>query len=285
MKLNAAKIIAFFLFSSSVCFCQKNSLLPGDPMLETNSEKWKVKENNKMFGGIAKPEFGPYTTTLADKLDTPVIKKRTSNGSEFELKIGYDAEMETGHQADLNMSKKVTIQKTKFYRLQLTNGADTMESLFSLFSTSVEKKQTLMGKMLSKKDDDKIEVLSYTVRINGMINTNTDSLPWKFFYSSVKPGNNNSFNTDTSQNNSGISGYLKNNNDSIHVEPIIYFFKSKLYSLRNTLGIALVNQKGEHLAALQFATPDSKSFIWIRKDFGNDYLRAIATFLDVIIAM
>lgn len=277
-------LAVYFLCSQSVSFCQQNKQMQIDSALENHSEKWKVKENNKMFGGIHKPEFGPYITTFAEKLDSPVIKKRTRNGAELELKIGDDAEMETGNQVDLDMSKKVTIQKTKFYRLQLSNGADTTESLFSIFSTVVEKKQTLIGKVLSKKEEE-VEVLSYNSKINGIINTHTDSLSWNFFYTSGKSENTTTFNTDTSQNNPEISGYLKNNFDSLYIEPIVYLFKSKLYSFRTTPGFVLVNKKKERLAALQFATQNSKYYIWIRNDINKDYIQAISSLLALIIAI
>jgi hypothetical protein len=258
-----------------------------NPALETNSEKWKVKENNKLFGDIRKPEFGPYTTTGAEKLDSPVIKKKTKDGKEFEVTIGQGA--------DIDMSKKVTIEKTKFYRMQLANGGDTTEALFSIFSTSKEKRQTFLGAVLSKKDEGKDIVLSYTMDVNGIITTNADSILWKFFYTNNNSGSNNSYVKDTIQTTPGISGYLKNHTDSLHIELIVdtstITFKQIFSSKHDTIttyknrGVVLVNQKGEHLAALQFAGAEGKRYIWIRKDLENSYRQAISTYLAVIIAL
>jgi hypothetical protein len=50
-------------------------------------------------------------------------------------------------------------------------------------------------------------------------------------------------------------------------------------------GVVLVNQKGEQLAALQFAGAEGKRYVWMRKDLENSYRRIISSLLAVIIAI
>ena len=284
LALKVLAIATVLLYPVSDCYCQHNKHMSLNPSLEANSEEWKVKENKKMFGGISKPEFGPYTTLIAEKLDTPVIKKRTREGSAFELKLGYDAEIETGKGADIDMSKKVSIQKTKFFRLLLSNGEDSSDALFSLLTISKEKKQTILGKVLSKKDEGKDQVLSYSSFINGIITTNDNTNPWDFYYTSSSSDNYDPYSNDTTKT-PGLSGYLKNNSDSLYIEPISFSMGNKYFPVNYTEGFAVINKKGQHVAALQFKKNDNKSIIWIRKDLEAYYRQAISSFLAVLVAI
>lgn len=288
--MKKALFIIYVCLSFIEGISQKNVL--SDSILEANSEKWKIKENNKMFGGIHKPEFGPYIIPVAEKLDSPVIKRKTRGGAEFDLKLGYDAEMETGRGADLDVNKKVTTEKTKYYHLQLVNGVDTTESLFSVLFISTEQRQTLLGKMLSNKDEGKDKLLSYSVDINGIILTNEETITWKFFYSSTNNGN---ISASIGATTSNIFGYLKGNNDSFYIHPIIdssiISYKELFSSKRDTIktyqrkGIVLLDQNGKQVATLEFNGPDQKRYLWIRKDIESTLLRAVSTYMAVIIAI
>ena len=66
--------------------------------------------------------------------------------------LGYD-----GH--DLDHSKYMTVQKTKWYKLSLAGDTVKMNTTFSIAFVSKEKKQTFLGKVLSKNDEGKDEEL------------------------------------------------------------------------------------------------------------------------------
>ena len=76
-------LIASVFFCCHTTFSQKNKEKSLDSALEANSEKWKVKQHRGLFG-LAKPEFGPYATLDAEKLDSAVIKKKTKDSSGLE---------------------------------------------------------------------------------------------------------------------------------------------------------------------------------------------------------
>src|SRR5678810_1501390 len=100
------------LFSAMVItnssFCQKNKQKPIDTVLEAQSERWKVKLHRGMFG-MAKPEFGPFSTIDLDKVDSPVLRKRTKDGSYTE------ASFSPGQGWDWDFSKYQTVEKRKAY--------------------------------------------------------------------------------------------------------------------------------------------------------------------------
>jgi hypothetical protein len=123
---------------------QKNKQKPLDSTLEANSEKWKVKKHKGIFG-LGKPEFGPFRTVVAEKLDSPVIRrKRKSSGTEIFVSGG-----------DWDISKQKTFEKKKFYRLTLAGEKDSIDIQFLVHTVSEEKQQTFLGKMLSKTDEGK----------------------------------------------------------------------------------------------------------------------------------
>ena len=68
-------------------------------------------------------------------------------------------------------------------------------------------------------------------------------------------------------------GYLKNNEDSLAMQ---------LYS-SFAADLVLINNKGEHVAALAFK--QKKPDMWIRNDISESYQQAIATMFAVIISI
>ena len=113
-----------FLFFRKVTFSQKNKEKSLDSTLEANSERWNVKQHRNLTG-IAKPEFGIYTTLVAEKLDSPVTKKKTKDSSGAEISYsdnGWD------------ISKYQTVEKKKFYRMVLSREQDTTEIQFYIHS-------------------------------------------------------------------------------------------------------------------------------------------------------
>ncbi|NJO24606.1 MAG: hypothetical protein HC867_00715 [Bacteroidia bacterium] len=267
MKKKDLLIVLFLatLFLNCITvFCQESNRISPDSVMHANSEKWKVKQNKGLFG-LAKPEFGPYVTHEVAKLDSPVIKKKTKDSSWAGAEI-------TSSGTDIDISKFLTIEKTKFYRLLLGQQSDTAETVFSISSVSVEKKQTFLGKLLSKKDEGKDAVLDYSRDISGIILTGIDETPWNFFLDDYRSGSRQTagnFHPSASISN----GYLKNKTDSLYIT---------LFS-RYEADITFVNSRGEHLAALKFK--QNPVYMWIRNDIEASYQQAIAAVFAVIIAI
>jgi hypothetical protein len=74
----------------------------------------------------------------------------------------------------------MTITKNRVYKLQSGNDENATQALFSVASESKEKRQTFLGKMVSKSDEGKDEVLSYTRTISGIIRRNNSATMWEF---------------------------------------------------------------------------------------------------------
>src|SRR4051794_13645421 len=171
MKVELTHTISFIILLCFLCqhiFCQQNE----DSILLARSEQWKVKQNKGMFG-LAKPQFGPYTTTDIAKAGAQTTKKKTKEGSDISADI-------SGEGVDFDQSKFLSILKTKNYKIQLATLTDTTNAVFAISSVSKEKRQTLFGKMISKNDEGKDEVLSYTRDVAGVITTSADEKPWIF---------------------------------------------------------------------------------------------------------
>ena len=178
--------------------------------------------------------------------------------------MGYD-----GH--DLDHSKYMTVQKTKWYKLSLAGDTVTMNATFFIASVSKEKKQTFLGKVLSKNDEGKDEELSYTRDVPGLISTGSNSASWKFLIDNFTSG---SRQTRSSFGSASISsGYLQNESDSLYMQ---------LYS-SFAADLVLVNRNGEHVAALKFKQKPLSA--WIRNDLDSSHCDAIAALFAVIIAV
>ena len=229
-----------------------------------HSEKWTVKQHKGLFG-LAKPEFGLYNTLNVVKIDSPVVKKKTKDSSYAGAEISSSG-------TDVDLGKFLTIEKTKFYKLSLGTASNTVEAVFAIASVSHEKRQSFLGKMLSKNDEDKNAVLDYNRDVPGIIKPGNDSTTWIFFIENFTSGGR--------QTGSGFSpvasisgGYMKNDLDSLYMQIYSSF----------TADIVLINQKGEHLAALAFKQkhPD----IWMRNDISQSYQQAIAALFAVFISI
>ena len=84
-----------------------------------------------MFG-MAKPEFGPYTTIDLTNSTLLFCAKRTKEGS-------YTGASFSSEGWDWDFSKYETVEKRKAYSMTITGGADTAELLFSIYRISNEK--------------------------------------------------------------------------------------------------------------------------------------------------
>lgn len=260
MKKRVFLILLILIFGNKFCFCQMNE----DSAMLANSERWQVKLNKGLFG-LSKPDFGPYKTIEVIKLDSAVIKKKTKDSTSFNAEY-------SGSGSDFDQSKYMTIEKKKFYKLSLSTTLDTTKAIFAIASVSHEKKQTILGKMMRKDDEGKNEELSYKMDVYGIITTSRDSTLSSFFIKDYDAGSGQSgapFFIAPSIN----GAWLKHGDDSIY---------AKTYSSFGA-DILLINQKGDHVAALAFK--QKHPGIWICKDMDSSYQKAIAAFFAVFFAI
>jgi len=265
-------------FFCHMAFSQKNKEKFPDSALEANSEKWKVKQHRGLFG-FAKPEFGPYATIEAQKLDSAVIRKITKDSSETGGSISREG-------WDWDISKFETVEKKKFYRIRVTKDEDTAELLFSIYSVAVEKNQTILGKMLSKNDEDKNATLSYKKNIAGILVTRFNPTPFRFFIEDFLSTRQTSGNY--AEGKAEITrGYVLTGEDSLFTEPIMQTIgnpKDKFF-LEWQKGIFVNDGKSIHIAALKFGDGQLPFCIWMRKDLENAHQQAIASLFALLIAV
>lgn len=234
-----------------------------DTALQTSSITWSIKPKKGLFG-LAKPEFGPYHTIAAYRLDSAVQRKKTRDENGAELSVsGTDG---------VDVTKLQTIEKQIYYKLLLGADTDTTEIVFAIASTSKERKQTLLGKMLSKNEESSSAVLSYNRDVAGVIKTYGDSGgQWQFFIDNFSSGSR--VTEGRYYSNAAIAAvYLKKGRDSSYTK-----FQSGW-----SLGVNLYNSE-EKQASLEYT--GKKATIWIRNDLEPDKLRAIAALFAVIIAI
>ena len=207
--MRAIVFLAVLILYSQCLSAQKNKSAPLDSALEANSEKWKVKLH-KGFG-MGKPEFGPYATLNVGKVDSPVLRKKTKEGS-------YTGAIITGEGWDWDFSKYQMVEKRKAYTMQISGDADTTELLFSMYTVSHDKQLTFLGEMLSKNDEGKNQTLGYKKNVSGIISTGLDSLPWRFLIEDTSGSNGTSpgFGSTTTTRAYVIAG-----DDSLFTEPIV----------------------------------------------------------------
>lgn len=252
----ASLALLMILSFSEISFSQVNE----DSVMLSNSEQWKV-EQKKGLVGLSKPSFGIFTTLNVGKMDSGFFKKKIKDSASFDFELGRG-------ENDMDHSKYMTIQKTKWYKLLLATNADTTNAVFSIASVSKEKRQTFLGKVLSKNDEGKDQLLSYNRNVPGVVITGNNSVLWKFLI-----GNFTSSSRQTSHSASISSGYLQNENDSLYIQ---------IYSSFSA-DLVLVNKNDEHLAALKFK--QKPLIVWIRNDLDHSYKSAIAALFAVIVAI
>jgi hypothetical protein len=280
MKIFLTTAVVFslaLLLCSKISFSQKNKQVI-DSALEVHSNKWKVKLHRGMFG-LAKPEFGPYAALDFKKLDSPVLRKRTREGSY----IGGSYSTEGW---DWDFSKYQTIEKRKAYSMSITAGADSAELLFSFYTVSNEKKLTMFGELMSKNDEGKNETLGSTIIVSGIGATTYDSLPWRFF---LEDSAGNKEGPSSYGARRSTSGYIITADDSLFTEPFLNHMgsPSNQFFLEWQTGIFVNSAKDKHVAALKFGTPGDSShpfLAWIRNDIDKSKQHAIASVFALFIA-
>lgn len=234
-----------------------------DSIMLAHSMPSKI-EPKKELVGLSKPSFGNFTTLSVSKMDSGFHKKKVKDSSSFDLELGNG-------ENDMDQSKYMTIQKIKWYQLLLASDSGTTNVTFAIASVSKEKRQTFLGKMLSRNDEGKDQVLNYYRDVPGLISVNDNSAPWEFLITNFTSGSRlvGGFTVAPSIS----SGYLKNENDSLGMQ---------IYSSFSA-DIVLVNRSGEHLAAIKFK--QKPFFTWIRNDINKEYRNAIAGLFAVMISI
>ncbi|HYJ37533.1 MAG TPA: hypothetical protein VEV87_02915 [Chitinophagaceae bacterium] len=282
MKINCKNFffLAFAIFWCQSLSAQKNKAKPIDSTLEANSEKWKVKLHKGL--GKAKPEFGPYNTIEIKKIDSPVLRKRTKEGS-------YSGATITSESWDWDFSKYKMTEKRKAYRMLITKGADTSEMLFSFYTVSHDKQLSFFGELMSKDDEGKNLTLAYKKNISGIIGSGIDSIPCRFFVED-------SFSRNSEETSYALHSttmtrfYIVTGNDSIYTEPIMQQIgkPGDKYAWAWQTGIFVRNSQGNRIAALKFGAAGDLSnpfYVWIRKDVDPASENAIASLFALLMFM
>jgi hypothetical protein len=232
-----------------------------DSILLANSETWKVESFKDLFG-LSKSKFGPYSTIEVKRFDSTSSKRKVKDSSSLEVELSSEA-------TTIDHGKYMTIEKTKFYNLQIASGADITNSLFHIASRSKEKRQTMLGRLMSKEEAGKT-VIDYNRDVSGVITTGNES--WEFFIDNFSPsGRRGSGNTYFSASIS--TGFLRNKHDSLMIRTSAFF----------DADIRLIDKAGTCPAALKFA--QKPMFVWIRNDVSASQRNAIAAFFATILAL
>ncbi|MGZ4049226.1 MAG: hypothetical protein ACXVNN_07680 [Bacteroidia bacterium] len=226
----------------------------------TNSEKWNVDYKKGIFTVSQPGSAQTYTMNLI-KLDSGKIKQRKKDSADIEF----------SGSGGLNQSKYMTIKKGKLYKLQSGTDENSTEALFAITNESKQKRQTFLGKVLSKNDEGKDEVLSSTSTIYGTIKRNNAAPVWNFSLDNLSANNMGNeelpFITLPSP-----QGFLKSEKDSL-------FFERASFKA----DVVLVNAHGDHIAAVKFRK--KPLIMWVRKDIDNSLQDAIGVLFAIMIGM
>jgi len=246
-------LLLFFPFAKVACQSIEDSVMIA------NSEKWNVNYKQGTFT-LTQPGSNQTFTMNLIKLDSGKLrqKKRDSAEMEFSGSDGFDH------------SKFMTIRKSRLYKLQAGTDENSTEALFAVANKSNQKRQTFLGKVLSKNDEGKNEVLSDSTTISGTIKRNNAATGWTFSLDNL------------SSNNMGnqqlpfiISpppqGFLKSEKDSL-------FFQRASFKA----DVVLVDANGDHIAAVKFRK--KPLIMWVRKDIDNSLQDAIGVLFGVMIS-
>lgn len=230
-------------------------------LLKQHSEPWEVgKKSNPL--GFGMPSFGPYTTVLAEKMDSAVVRTETKLGKE--TSIGTRDNFTAGSGNSLlvfNQYKIVDRSKTKFGELRLTNGTDTTRSVFAVGIVQREARKTVLGHLFGNQNESSSSTLAYNRDVVGSITT--DTLDWEF--------NINGY------DQSGIfrSGYL-----ALGQEEYLLEYKQGTGFKRDAI---LKTGSGEYVADLEFSFSDAT--LRIRKQLDPMTEKAIAALYAVLLSV
>lgn len=279
-------ILLVFFISIIKGFGQTIQSLQISPELAAHSDKWGIDINGKQ-SDIRLSAFGPYTVTKIDKLDSGAFKSKVKEDKEgsYDSKDGYDE------------YKIRRIEKNTIFRMSMTGESDSTETVFSAFTATRKKTETVLGAILSKSTSTGgSEILNERKQAEGMIIIKNDPTRWSFFIDYPSSSSN------VRVISSGISGYLTNGSDTINMK-VLYSIVSKKnkdssspdqIKMRMPRGVSLINNNDEQIAALVFkqtmAYIGKKSdsytnddMVMINKDMDKPVRLAIASLYAIMI--
>jgi hypothetical protein len=168
----------------------------------------------------------------------------------------------------------------------VTSESDTSELLFSIYRISQEKNLTFLGELMSKNDEGKNLTLGDKTNVSGIVVTNYDSLPWRFFLEDSIGRKEDPGPYETTR---FTRGYLISAGDSLFTEPIVNHVGSRdsKFFLEWQAGVFVNSTKDNHIAALKFGTPGDLSnpfYTWIRNDIDKAQQHAVAAFFALLIS-
>lgn len=240
-------------------FIEKNySQSKEDSMMIANSEKWNI-DYKKGTLTLSQQGSAQHFTMNLTKIDSGKTKQKRKDS----------ADVEFSGSGGFNQSKYVTIKKSRLYRLQNGTGENATEALFAVDNESKQKRQTILGKVLSKNDDNTNDLFSDETKISGAIWRNNNSSKWEFELDNIS----------RNQGNDGlpfitlspVTGFIKDEKDSLFFQPASF-----------NADAVIINAIGDHLGAIKFRR---KPFtIWVRKDIDNSLQDAIGVLFGIMIA-
>src|SRR5205809_2706370 len=240
MKTNIIPLFFFvaLLFSCSHIYSQKKKLQGFDSALEANSEEWKVNMHTFTGKRMGKLEFGPYTTLGIEK-----------------------------------------VEKEEDYRMLLATTTDTAKLLFSVSRFWHGKKSTFADRLLSSnfalfgREGDL--TLAYGFKISGLVATENDSIPSRFFMED-----------SISEFEVRFSHWhLVTVNDSLYTEPFMMKFgKTGSIFYNWWTGVYVNNTAGVHIAALKFEE-SNPYIVWISKDIDSTQQHMIASLFSLMMVV
>jgi hypothetical protein len=145
-------------------------------LLNANSTQWKFKKNASPFG-YGTPDFGPYTTVAAEKIDTADVI-RTSARVGKETSITTISPFSGDKRQLFEQYNIIDRSKLKMARLALSNAGDTAEAVFAIGIMRRERSRTVLGSLfgttgdfISGNDSEGSNLLGFRRDITGLINT------------------------------------------------------------------------------------------------------------------
>ena len=225
-----------------------------DSVMIANCEKWNIVYKKGMLT-LSQPGYAQAFTMNLSKLDSGKLKQKRKNS----------VYMEYSGSGGLNGSKYMTITRNRVYKLQMGTDTNATAALFVVTNESNEKRQTFLGKLMSKNGEEENEVLSSESTIYGTIKRKNVATGWKFSLKNL------SGNGGLPHSISAPEGFLTSEKDSLYFEPAS--FKADA---------VLVNAEGHHVGAVKFR--QKPLFIWVQKDMENSLQDAVAVLFGVMIA-
>ena len=252
--MNRKEKICCLLIATTFCgvsaCCQVNE----DSLLKVQEVKWSGKPNNDLFG-FGKPVFGPCTTISILPVDSPVVKRKNNAGKSSSVTVA-------GGHVSGDQLKTVDLEKTNYYQLLLGTATVTCKSIFGITTYTRKEKQTFLGMLFSKTDEDKTRILFYNRNVSGIIRAGNDTMKWSFYLSHVV-------------DNEIEDGYLTNYQDSFLVKTV------NTGAFSSDMG--LVDHQGQQVAQLSYGP--NRLEIRLQKELNECYKNAIASLFALIVSI